>query len=980
MALQNEESVITLKINADAAGASINEMTTRIKTLQNAIYNLHQEDNPAKYESIRSQLNALIIARDAEKQKILETATAHKQYVKDMQSGMKDLEGQTNSFKSALTSLAGSLGITFSIAALLSFGKELLDIEVKASGIERAFTRIGDTTGLIDKLRSASRGMISDMDLEKLAVRASEFTVPMSKLPLLLDFAAQRARDTGKDVTELTNKLIDGLGRRGGRALVELGISSTELNDELRKTPDRVDAIGNIIKRRMTEAGEDVDNLGDRVLKTASMWDNMKQKLASFWEFVKNPMAGSLDPDQKDLQIATNKEAAKFKDIEKLKGDELETALKNQAARVNKLNQEGVKLQKQWDDAIANNDSHAAIVRANQAVRANKLIAAAAQNVLGALNNRKVDVGLKQDEEGAPGTVKYFDLQIAALKKTQAEVANTSEAWKKYQAQIDALGKQKEAITGKSTPAEKKIESEREATLKAFKQLAIERQQFEAAELADTLAANEKQLQQLQNRYDKEIDKQKEFLTRKGVTKKEAETTAQNIAALQQEKAKAVAALELKQEQETGKAIQEFHDKLAGKLETELQKETDQINQKFNELAGKYDDDDLINQMAIEAARQDELNTAKLRNEQRFQEDKRKIDEEGLVDSADFNKVELARIQKKYDDEVAALKKKYGEELLATKEGKAALDALNKNRENATNQLIEKTAAEKRKKTSEEEIKMAREVNNSIFEIGRRNRQATAEAEVRSLEDQKNNELNNKNLTAQQRADIEKKYADKEAEVKLKAWKADQEAAIAQAIINGALAMTKIAAQTGVLSFAFDPVILAETALQVATIAAERPPQFASGGIVDGPSHAEGGVSLVNNKTGRVMGEVEGGEPLMVLSNATRQNNGALINQLLFNSMYRNGAAVDVAGVSRGITMARNGGVFNSHAQTTSPAPAAPQSGGAINSADLSETNRRLANIEQHFLNFSKKPWDFNNRAYHEYLNKLDNITQKATT
>src|SRR6185437_5303236 len=163
------------------------------------------------------------------------------------------------------------------------------------------------------------------------------------------------------------------------------------------------------------------DNLGDRVLKTASMWDNMKQKLASFWEFVKNPMAGSLDPDQKDLQIATNKEAAKFKDIEKLKGDELETALKNQAARVNKLNQEGVKLQKQWDDAIANNDSHAAIVRANQAVRANKLIAAAAQNVLGALNNRKVDVGLKQDEEGAPGTVKYFDLQIAALKKTQAE-------------------------------------------------------------------------------------------------------------------------------------------------------------------------------------------------------------------------------------------------------------------------------------------------------------------------------------------------------------------------------------------------------------------------------------------------------------------------------------------------------------------------------------------------------------------------------
>ena len=55
----------------------------------------------------------------------------------------------------------------------------------------------------------------------------------------------------------------------------------------------------------------------------------------------------------------------------------------------------------------------------------------------------------------------------------------------------------------------------------------------------------------------------------------------------------------------------------------------------------------------------------------------------------------------------------------------------------------------------------------------------------------------------------------------------------------------------------------------------------------------------------------------MVLSKETRRNNGALINELLFNSLYRNGAQVNMPGIRKGIQLARSGGVFNN---TVTPA------------------------------------------------------------
>lgn len=53
------------------------------------------------------------------------------------------------------------------------------------------------------------------------------------------------------------------------------------------------------------------------------------------------------------------------------------------------------------------------------------------------------------------------------------------------------------------------------------------------------------------------------------------------------------------------------------------------------------------------------------------------------------------------------------------------------------------------------------------------------------------------------------------------------------------------------------------------------------GGVLDGPSHAQDGLKVVNPKTGRVVAEVEGGENMLVMSKAFTQANADLIPAML---------------------------------------------------------------------------------------------------
>ncbi|NOW97223.1 hypothetical protein FHW89_003904 [Mucilaginibacter sp. SG564] len=128
-------------------------------------------------------------------------------------------------------------------------------------------------------------------------------------------------------------------------------------------------------------------------------------------------------------------------------------------------------------------------------------------------------------------------------------------------------------------------------------------------------------------------------------------------------------------------------------------------------------------------------------------------------------------------------------------------------------------------------MQSAQQVANAAFSILQNNIKNQSDAKIKGLEKDKAAELSNKSLTNTQRQAIEAKYQKQEAAEKVKAFKSEQKASILQAVINGALAVTKATSQAGMLAAFVIPGIIASTAIQVATIAAQKPPQYAQGGL-----------------------------------------------------------------------------------------------------------------------------------------------------
>lgn len=160
------------------------------------------------------------------------------------------------------------------------------------------------------------------------------------------------------------------------------------------------------------------------------------------------------------------------------------------------------------------------------------------------------------------------------------------------------------------------------------------------------------------------------------------------------------------------------------------------------------------------------------------------------------------------------------------------------------------------------EIQTTQKVSDTAFSILSKGLQSRSDAKIKSLESDKAKELSNTSLTSVQKQAIEAKYKKQEDAVKLKAFKAEQKASIAQAIINGAIAITKAEAQTGVLGALVIPGIIAQTAVQIATIAKQKPPAMAKGGYFQ--SDGKGAVLPGYSRTDNTNAYLRSGEAVVV--------------------------------------------------------------------------------------------------------------------
>lgn len=191
----------------------------------------------------------------------------------------KDIEGNFKKTSSSLVSqfskVGVALGVAFGAQQLISFGKEAVIVAAKAEGINTAFNKLNKAS-LLDDLRRATRGTVTDLQLMQSAVKANNFKVPLDKLAGFFKFATNRALETGESVDYLVDSIINGIGRKSSLVLDNLGISATELQEEMKKTGDFGEAAGNIIARELEKAGDVADTTTVKFAQLSTALENFK--------------------------------------------------------------------------------------------------------------------------------------------------------------------------------------------------------------------------------------------------------------------------------------------------------------------------------------------------------------------------------------------------------------------------------------------------------------------------------------------------------------------------------------------------------------------------------------------------------------------------------------------------------------------------------------------------------------------------------
>lgn len=292
----------------------------------------------------------------------------------------------------------------------------------------------------------------------------------------------------------------------------------------------------------------------------------------------------------------------------------------------------------------------------------------------------------------------------------------------------------------------------------------------------------------------------------------------------------------LKKDAETNKKLLEEADRLAKVLrdlqtqniQSDYEKRKQIILNNFADESAKYKGHNAI-LIELEKKKNNELNDLALEREAKnrkiledAQKDYVKIYKDGAKDIAAEDVGLSAKFKANMDNRI--------------KEEKETQQAINQIRQDGFNFLSGL-------------INDALQIQQNTINTQIQDNQDQSDAAIASLD----NELATKQISQevynQRKLEIEKKAAEKEAELRKRAFEAQKQAAYIQAIISTAQgvanALTVTPAQ---LVPAYIAIALATGAAQIATISSQPTPKFEKGGWIDGRRHSQGGTIIEAEK------------------------------------------------------------------------------------------------------------------------------------
>lgn len=205
--------------------------------------------------------------------------------------------------------LGSAIGISLGIAGIVQLGRAFNELTTQAAQVERLRDNFDDLAqgvgqsgdAMLDAMRVASRGMVSDADLVLNANRALVTGVADSaqEIGQLLEIARVRGQALGISTQEAFTRLVQGIGKREKEILDELGIvlNLNDVYDEFaQKLGTTADALSEAQKTQaffnavvedsadiLKDVGDQAGNAADKIEKQKIAVDNLRQALGELF-------------------------------------------------------------------------------------------------------------------------------------------------------------------------------------------------------------------------------------------------------------------------------------------------------------------------------------------------------------------------------------------------------------------------------------------------------------------------------------------------------------------------------------------------------------------------------------------------------------------------------------------------------------------------------------------------------------------------
>ncbi len=262
----NNKTIAERTRQLDVNAMSMVQLRKQAKDLRRELDNVAQALEPERYAELEAEL-AKVNGRMTElKAKV----------------GEVKQEAQGFSFKDWFLGTAVSRVLVDSLQQAATWFRNVaaegIEAAQAADGVTRAFRQLDDGH-ILDNLRKATKGTVTDLDLMKAAVQANDFRIPLQDLGKYLQFAQLKAQQTGQSVDYMTNSIVTGLGRKSVMILDNLGLSAAEINEQIKQGAEFTQAVANIVDKQLAAAGESYVSAADRASKAAVDLKNKQLEL-----------------------------------------------------------------------------------------------------------------------------------------------------------------------------------------------------------------------------------------------------------------------------------------------------------------------------------------------------------------------------------------------------------------------------------------------------------------------------------------------------------------------------------------------------------------------------------------------------------------------------------------------------------------------------------------------------------------------------